>query len=407
MAPDGGDSLAILLPVPNLRAAVSTGIAPRTGCATRWSRDLERTFGLEGLDASVRVEHRMAPPDFAREFGAVDGNAFAVEPTLHQSAYFRAPEPGRRRARALPRRRRNASGRGHPGRAARRAGDRRAGRRRLRGPPVSAAIAEARATTQRVARTFALACRLLPRAVRDDVYLLYLVFRTLDDLVDERPAGGRRTRRGGGGWAAGRRVRPHRRCEILADARGAARRCPRDALRRLLRRHAPGPRGGRRSRPRTTSTATATASRGPSGVVMASVLGTGALRPRASGRGRARHGDAAHEHPARHRRGRRERARLLRAARRSARHGGARAGPARARCCATRSPAPTRSTTEGSRASASCARGAARSPPPAAMYREVLRQLEREGYGARSGPRRRPQAAQAAQRGRAARPWRV
>jgi phytoene synthase len=47
-------------------------------------------------------------------------------------------------------------------------------------------LAEARATTRRVARTFSLACRLLPRAVRDDVYLLYLVFRTLDDLVDER-----------------------------------------------------------------------------------------------------------------------------------------------------------------------------------------------------------------------------
>ena len=45
--------------------------------------------------------------------------------------------------------------------------------------------AEARATTHRVARTFALACRLLPRALRQDVYLLYLVFRTLDDLVDE------------------------------------------------------------------------------------------------------------------------------------------------------------------------------------------------------------------------------
>jgi phytoene synthase len=45
---------------------------------------------------------------------------------------------------------------------------------------------EARATTRRVARTFALACRLLPRTCRDDVYLLYLVFRTLDDLVDER-----------------------------------------------------------------------------------------------------------------------------------------------------------------------------------------------------------------------------
>jgi phytoene synthase len=48
----------------------------------------------------------------------------------------------------------------------------------------SAGIAEARATTKRVARTFSLACKLLPRELRDDVYLLYLVFRTLDDLVD-------------------------------------------------------------------------------------------------------------------------------------------------------------------------------------------------------------------------------
>jgi phytoene synthase len=43
----------------------------------------------------------------------------------------------------------------------------------------------ARDTTHRVARTFSIACRLLPRAVRDDVYRLYLVFRTLDDLVDD------------------------------------------------------------------------------------------------------------------------------------------------------------------------------------------------------------------------------
>lgn len=44
---------------------------------------------------------------------------------------------------------------------------------------------EARATTRRVAKTFTIAVRLLPRAVRDDVHLLYLVFRTLDDLVDD------------------------------------------------------------------------------------------------------------------------------------------------------------------------------------------------------------------------------
>jgi phytoene synthase len=49
----------------------------------------------------------------------------------------------------------------------------------------SPSIGEARDTTRQVGRTFALACRLLPREVRDDVYLLYLVFRTLDDLVDE------------------------------------------------------------------------------------------------------------------------------------------------------------------------------------------------------------------------------
>lgn len=47
-----------------------------------------------------------------------------------------------------------------------------------------ALVDEARATTRRVARTFSLACRLLPGGIRDDVYLLYLVFRTLDDLVD-------------------------------------------------------------------------------------------------------------------------------------------------------------------------------------------------------------------------------
>jgi phytoene desaturase len=90
MAPPGGDSLAVLLPVPNLRAGIDWSRA-EASLRDALVADLEATFGLEGLDGSVRVEHRMAPPDFARQFGAVDGNAFAVEPTLHQSAYFRAP----------------------------------------------------------------------------------------------------------------------------------------------------------------------------------------------------------------------------------------------------------------------------------------------------------------------------
>lgn len=48
------------------------------------------------------------------------------------------------------------------------------------------ALGEARATHRAVGKTFWLASRLLPRAVRDDVHLLYLVLRTLDDAVDDR-----------------------------------------------------------------------------------------------------------------------------------------------------------------------------------------------------------------------------
>jgi phytoene desaturase len=90
MATPGGDSLTVLLPVPNLRADVDW---EREGDALRDAlvADLEGTFGLDGLASSVRLEHRMTPQDFARDLGAVDGNAFAVEPTLRQSASFRPP----------------------------------------------------------------------------------------------------------------------------------------------------------------------------------------------------------------------------------------------------------------------------------------------------------------------------
>jgi phytoene synthase len=64
-------------------------------------------------------------------------------------------------------------------------------------------VREARRTTNRAARTFAVACRLLPRACRDDVYLLYLVFRTLDDLVDERRPEAAERVAAVAAWAAG------------------------------------------------------------------------------------------------------------------------------------------------------------------------------------------------------------
>jgi phytoene desaturase len=97
MAAPGGDSLAVLLPVPNLRAGIDwEREADRVRDAL--IADFETSFGLDGLDASVVVEHRMTPLDFARELGAVWGNAFAVEPTLHQSAYFRQPNRDRQLA---------------------------------------------------------------------------------------------------------------------------------------------------------------------------------------------------------------------------------------------------------------------------------------------------------------------
>ena len=54
----------------------------------------------------------------------------------------------------------------------------------VRDPEVAAWLPEARATISRVARTFSVASRLLPRPIREDVDLLYLVLRTLDDFVD-------------------------------------------------------------------------------------------------------------------------------------------------------------------------------------------------------------------------------
>ncbi len=95
MAASGGDSIYALLPVPNLRGGRIDWEREADGLRDAVVSDFETTFGLTGLDASIRVEHRMTPRDFESELGAAHGNAFAVEPTLHQSAYFRQPNRDR------------------------------------------------------------------------------------------------------------------------------------------------------------------------------------------------------------------------------------------------------------------------------------------------------------------------
>jgi len=94
MAPPGGDSLAVLLPVPNLASGDDWG-----KISDVW-RDkvidyLEHEAGLEGLRESIRVEHRMTPMDFQSRYDADEGTAFSTEPVLTRSAYFRQPNRDR------------------------------------------------------------------------------------------------------------------------------------------------------------------------------------------------------------------------------------------------------------------------------------------------------------------------
>ena len=94
MAANGGDSLAILLPVPNL--ANGDDWAERGPALRDRVLDfMEDDFGLDGLRDSIVVEHAFTPPDFRRELDAPFGNAFATEPVLWQSAYFRQPNRDR------------------------------------------------------------------------------------------------------------------------------------------------------------------------------------------------------------------------------------------------------------------------------------------------------------------------
>lgn len=96
MARSGGDSICVLLPVPNLRARSVDWEREGDRLRDALVADLETTFGLTGLDASIAVEHRMTPVDFASRLGAEAGNAFALEPTLHQSAALRPPNRDRK-----------------------------------------------------------------------------------------------------------------------------------------------------------------------------------------------------------------------------------------------------------------------------------------------------------------------
>ncbi|MFI5266412.1 MAG: phytoene desaturase family protein [Chloroflexota bacterium] len=89
MAPSGGDSIYVLVPVPNLAGGVNwQAEGPRF--RDRLLDFLEGDFGLEGLRESIVVEHALTPDAyFSGELRSTLGNAFQLQPLLTQSAYFR------------------------------------------------------------------------------------------------------------------------------------------------------------------------------------------------------------------------------------------------------------------------------------------------------------------------------
>lgn len=88
MAPEGCESLYVLVPVPNLGHGIDWE-QQSDRFRDRIIDELEYEFGLAGLSESIVSEHRFTPHDFLHEFGSWLGSAFSIEPTLFQSAYFR------------------------------------------------------------------------------------------------------------------------------------------------------------------------------------------------------------------------------------------------------------------------------------------------------------------------------
>jgi phytoene desaturase len=87
MAPPGCESMYVLVPVANNRSGIDWSEAgPRF--AERILTFLEE-WGLEDLREETEVLRIFTPDDFASELNATWGNAFAIEPKLLQTAWFR------------------------------------------------------------------------------------------------------------------------------------------------------------------------------------------------------------------------------------------------------------------------------------------------------------------------------
>ena len=88
MAPEGCESMYVLIPVPNLEGGINWE-KTKGAYTDRVLTFLENNFGLTDLKDSVEVLETFTPSDFRRERNNHLGSAWGVEPKLTQTAYFR------------------------------------------------------------------------------------------------------------------------------------------------------------------------------------------------------------------------------------------------------------------------------------------------------------------------------
>jgi len=87
MAPEGCESMYVLVPVANLRSEIDWE-SMRERFADQVIDFLE-AWGMEGLRENLEVLHIMDPTGFRDELNSLEGNAFAIVPKFTQTAWFR------------------------------------------------------------------------------------------------------------------------------------------------------------------------------------------------------------------------------------------------------------------------------------------------------------------------------
>jgi len=88
MAPEGRESMYVLIPVSNLAAGIDwkTMSEPFTDRVLEY---LEKNFGLEQLKQNIEVLEVFTPLDFQDKRNSYLGSPWGIEPKLTQTAYFR------------------------------------------------------------------------------------------------------------------------------------------------------------------------------------------------------------------------------------------------------------------------------------------------------------------------------